>query len=113
MVAMDHSAHACSSIHHESVLPPAQPDRQPSDEKLALDKLDSYAAKLAGISWASHVIHALLERNEAFDLNKPSNRSGEPIRGLLDPVQTTGLQTAAYFLQQYADTLKPPPLLGK
>ncbi|GLQ86786.1 hypothetical protein [Dyella flagellata] len=110
MPAIDHVVHVCPSVRNEPSPTPHPPDSRPPDGELGLDKLNTYAAKLAGISWSEHVIRILLERNEAYKQRYPTSSPTKRICWPLNPVQTTALQTALYFLQQHADTLSPPPL---
>ncbi|RUL75283.1 hypothetical protein [Dyella choica] len=109
MACTDHVAHACFSIRNDpsSLRNPFNP-RHLSVER-DLEKLTSYAAKLAGISWATHVVGTLLERSETLKQPKLSDLHGTTVSWPLNPVQTTALHAAVYFLQQYADTLKPEP----
>ena len=109
MATTDQTAYACLSVRNE---PSSLPD--PFNERLLsierdLEKLSSYAAKLAGISWATHAVAALLKRSETLKQPKLSDLHGMPVSWPLNPVQTTALHAAVYFLQQYADTLKPEP----
>lgn len=107
MAAIDHTARTRLQVRNE---PPSPPDpfigqRRPPTQ--GMDMLDSYAAKLAGISLAVNVIQGLLERSES---SKQSNASRSTlVASPLNPVQTTGLHAAVYLLQRYADTLNPEP----
>jgi len=107
MASIDHTAHARLPVRNEPSSPPDSFIDQRTPLGLELEKFDNYTAKLAGISLAVNVVRGVLERSESS--KQPYALRSTRLTVPLNPVQTTGLHAAVYFLQQYADTLGPEP----
>ena len=110
MASIDHTAHARPPVRNEPLSPP-DPfiDRQSYPLNLGLEKLESYGSKRAGIALAIGVIRGLLARSESVKRHAAPDKPGMLSIWPLNPVHTTGLHVAIYFLLQHADTLDPEP----
>lgn len=110
MASTDHTADARPPVRNE---PHSSPDpfidRSSHPMSFGLDKLETYGAKRAGIALAVGTLRGVLESSETFRCHMLSGRRDLRAPWPLNPVHTTGLNAAVYFLQQYADTLDPEP----